>query len=292
MDVGPWDVAAVVIKTVTYAATFAVTGGALFLAYSASLISAQQGHRIRRWLGLCILFAIAGSLLRIAVLAGSMGESTAGMLDKTMISMVLQAGELRATSLRVVALVVASFGLVFRRHLTVVTIAGALLASASFAWIGHAWASGTGALLVGVQGVHLICAGFWIGALPPLHRIASEGNLPELSSIASRFGNVAIWLVALLIAAGATLLASLLGSPTELWTTPYGRLVTVKLGAVVCLLGLATINRLRLTPRLAASDRQSARTLIRSIEAEMVVGAFILFVTAALTTVTGPAALE
>lgn len=292
MDVGPWDLASVVMKAIAYGATFAVTGGVLFLAYSARLISLRQRAYIRGWLGLCLAVALAASLARISVLAGSMAESPAGMFDTAMLSMVLQAGEVRATGLRILGLVLASVALFRGCRLTVVAVIGAVLSSASFAWIGHAWASSPGALLVSVQAVHLVSVGFWIGALPPLRRIARAGSLPELSSIARRFGDLAIGAVGLLIIAGATLLSCLLRSPAELWTTPYGRLITLKLAAVVCLLSLAALNRLRLTPRLEAGDGQAARALAKSIDVEIAVGAVILLATAALTTVTGPLGLD
>ena len=92
MDVGPRDVAAVAVKAITYAATLALTGRVLFLAYSERLISAQHDPANRRWLGLCALIALAASLVRISVLSGSMTEGAAEMLDQAMISMVLQAG--------------------------------------------------------------------------------------------------------------------------------------------------------------------------------------------------------
>ena len=292
MNVGLWDVAAVVIKAITYAATFGVTGGMLFRVYSAHLISTQHDYAIRRWVMGCAVVAVVGSLVRISVLAGSMAEGAAGMFDSGMLSMVLQAGENRGSGLRIAGVVLASFGVVLGHRVTAVTVAGALIACASFAEVGHAWASGERALLVGAESVHLVGAAFWLGALPPLRWIAGTGTLPQLASVARRFGDVAIWMVAVLIAAGIALLTRLIGSASELWTTSYGRLVMLKVSAVACLLGLATINRWRLTPRLLANDWQAARAFRMSIDTELAVGGAILFVTAAMTTITGPGSLD
>jgi putative copper export protein len=57
-------------------------------------------------------------------------------------------------------------------------------------------------------------------------------------------------------------------------------------------LGFAAFNKLRLTPRLLAGDARALRNLKSSIRAELALAAGILWVTACLTTLTGPPALE
>ena len=57
---------------------------------------------------------------------------------------------------------------------------------------------------------------------------------------------------------------------------------------VALLLALAAMNKLRLTPALLAGDKTAIAKLRRSIGAEMSLGALILLVTAAFTTVVGP----
>jgi putative copper resistance protein D len=88
------------------------------------------------------------------------------------------------------------------------------------------------------------------------------------------------------------MLWELLGSASQLWTSGYGRYLIVKLAVVACLLGLAAFNKLRLTPRLAADELGALRSLRRSICAELALGLVILIITAALTTLTGPPALD
>jgi putative copper export protein len=99
--------------------------------------------------------------------------------------------------------------------------------------------------------------------------------------------------VSLLVLAGTVLLAALLGGASELWRSDYGRIACLKLALVGCLLALAALNKLRLTPRLigAANGRGvAAHALRRSIAAEMVLAAAVFLVTAALTTLSGPPA--
>jgi copper resistance protein D len=94
--------------------------------------------------------------------------------------------------------------------------------------------------------------------------------------------------VAILIAAGASLLFMLIGSAAQFWGSDYGRMMIVKLLAVAALVGLAAGNKLILTPRLLRGDAGAALVFRRSVLAEIGVGTLILLVTAAFTTLTGP----
>ncbi|WP_175488782.1 CopD family protein [Modicisalibacter muralis] len=106
--------------------------------------------------------------------------------------------------------------------------------------------------------------------------------------ILERFGDYARFIVAGLVIAGTTLAWLLLGSVTNLVTTPYGRLFSLKLIAVAGLLSLAAVNRRRLVPRLRAQEAGAISALKRSIGSELVVVIVILMVTASFTTFTGP----
>jgi putative copper resistance protein D len=84
----------------------------------------------------------------------------------------------------------------------------------------------------------------------------------------------------------------LLGDPTALWASTYGRCVILKLALVAFILGLAAFNKLRLTPRLLAGDRRAVGELRNTIRFELLLGGVILAVTATFTTMTGPPALH
>jgi putative copper export protein len=140
------------------------------------------------------------------------------------------------------------------------------------------------------MGVHLLAAAFWVGALWPLRLLTDGDGAERVAAAAARFGNAAVAAVCLLVLAGITVLATLLGNVSELWRSGYGRAVCLKLALVACMLALGSVNKLRLTPRLAAGDRSAARALRRSIAAEMVLAAAVFLATAALTTVSGPPA--
>src|SRR5690606_7338590 len=80
-----------------------------------------------------------------------------------------------------------------------------------------------------------------------------------------------------------------IGSPAELLATAYGRLLLGKLALVALLLGLAALNRYRLTPAFTA-DGSARASLVRTIGAEIVLAGAILLVTATLAHAPPPGA--
>lgn len=291
MQWSSWDLAAVAIKTLLYAATFGAAGGVLFLLYSARLIPLDSHRRIRQWVALCIGVALAASAVRILIVAGSMGEGAAGLFDGAMMRMVLQAGEGRATGIRIAGLFLAATVLPSASRLAMLAAVGAILAATSFAWIGHAWAAPTAGTSVALLSLHLLGVGFWLGALVPLLMLGRGQDLARFAGAAKRFGDIALYGVAALLIVGALLLATFLRRFSELWTTDYGRLMTLKLAGVAALLGAAAFNKRRLTPRLLTHPA-AARQLCRTIQLEIALGLTVLAVTATLTTLLGPPILE
>jgi putative copper export protein len=289
MQLSAWDAAAIGIKAILYAATLSAAGGVFFLFYSAALLSAAHNRSIRRWAGLCTAAALIASVVRLSILAGSMGETAPSLVGGTMLRMVLQAGEARATGIRVAGLLlIASLAITHRPSL--LALLGAVIAATSFAWIGHA--SATGRWSVALLSLHLIAVAFWLGALVPLLIVGADGALPPLARTAKRFGEIAVVGVGVLLLAGTLLLATLLRHFSDLWNTDYGRLVSGKLVAVSMLLGAAAVNKLRFTPRLQVEDAAAVLGLKRSIRAELLLGSLILAITAAFTSLVGPPGLE
>jgi copper resistance protein D len=285
-----WDAAAIAVKTLSYAATLGAAGAVFFLGYSGALIAGADRLRIRHMvLGLSVLSVLAGGA-QILLSAGSMSGDAPGMWDGSLLQMVWQAGAGRATSIRAAGLVLAILGM-WRERPSWCAFFGAAAAATSFAWSGHARSLNPDVLPILLLSVHLLAVAFWLGALSPLGMVADGSDLARIAATASRFGAAAIYVVGGLMAAGATLLWMMLGDFAALWGSTYGRYVILKLAVVACLLCLAAVNKLRLTPRLLAGDSRAAGSLRTSIRLESLLGVSILAVTATLTTVTGPPAL-
>jgi putative copper resistance protein D len=290
LDIGVWDVCAVIVKTALYAATFAAAGGGFFLCYSGALLGDDERRAIGRRIEIWVAAAVVLSALRILLTAGSLAGDASGMIDRKLIHMVWRSGEDTAVITRIAGLLLAVRAALPARRSPALAAVGAACAAMSFAWTGHAHATGD-SWTVACVALHVVCAAFWIGALGPLAFLAQCADPRRAGAAASRFGRIALAVVGALALAGIFVLSNLLGHASALWTSPYGWAMCAKLALVAGLLSLAAFNKTRLTPRLSAGDAAAARSLRRSIHAEMVLAALVLLTTAAITTLIGPPAL-
>ena len=288
MEISGWDVAAVFAKAVTYAATFGAAGAVFFSFYCGSVLRDAQRGLIRRLIAILVVAAAAASVLRILLLAGSMSADVAGMFNATFAGMILRAGEGRASGVRIAGLALMLFTLSKNPAFRAPAIVGAVAASTSFAWVGHIHALVPNTAPSLLLSLHLLSAAFWLGALPPLLIIVTDAHEPQIAAAAARFGKLALRVVALLLAAGASLLFMLIGSAGPFWASDYGRMMAIKLLAVAALLSLAAWNKLALTPELLQGDTRAMVKFRRSLLTEMSIGVLILMTTAAFTTLTGP----
>jgi copper resistance protein D len=291
-SLGVWDAALIAVKTLTYAATLCAAGAVFFLGYCAPLVEPGDRSRIRNTVWGLSIMSVGGGVLQIVVSAASMSDALSGMWDVPLLRMTWHAGAGRANTIRDLGLLLAAFG-VARHRPSWWSMAGAMAAATSFAWSGHARALNSGWLPVALVSLHLLGIAFWLGALPALSVVArGRRSVESVAAPAARFGAAALFVVGALMIAGLGLLWILLGDFTELWRSAYGRYVVLKLALVCGLLCLAAFNKLSLTPRLLANDARAVRALRASLRLELSLGVLILLVTATLTTVTGPPALE
>jgi copper transport protein len=126
--------------------------------------------------------------------------------------------------------------------------------------------------------LHGVGVAFWVGALMPLVAMAWRPT-PALLPVLNRFSRAAVPVVAGLVLAGFVLAIVQMESFRALVETKYGIILSIKLTLVVVLLGLAALNRFRLTSPLAI-DHLNTRPLTQSILIECMVVAGILAVVA------------
>ncbi|WP_137044672.1 copper homeostasis membrane protein CopD [Pseudolabrys sp. FHR47] len=154
---------------------------------------------------------------------------------------------------------------------------------ASIALTGHAGAGtgATGLFHLASDVVHLVAAGVWLGALPALARLLwrsrTEPAQADLAAaVTRRFGTFALIAVAALLASGIVNTAILVGWPAEALTTTYGRALAVKIGLFAAMLGLAAVNRFRLTPALPRPGALAALAGTTLAEAALGLGILLL----------------
>jgi copper transport protein len=155
------------------------------------------------------------------------------------------------------------------RAVSAVALAGVGLALAAS---GHAATAPPEILTRPTVFVHGVAIAFWLGALVPL--VAMLRRPQPALPVVHRFSRIAMPVVGLLALTGLVLATIQLESPGALVTTKYGVILSIKLALVVALLGLAGLNRFRLTPALARDE--TTRPLVRSILLECAVAAGIL----------------
>jgi copper transport protein len=160
------------------------------------------------------------------------------------------------------------------RGLSALALAGV---GVSLAASGHAATAPPELLTRPVVFLHGTGVAFWLGALVPLVAILRRPE-PALP-VVNRFSRAAIPVVAVLALTGLVLATIQLESFSALVTTRYGLILSTKLMLVAALLGLAALNRFRLTPALAMSEA-ATNPLIRSIVLECALAAGILAVVA------------
>ena len=186
-----------------------------------------------------------------------------------------------------------------RGQATLLGVAALVLLGAA----GHAAAvePGTFGALV-VEGVHLLAASIWVGALLPLAALlrcamteAGADSRPYAVVAARRLSRTALLAVVVLAATGAANAWTFVGSVGGLLGTPYGRLLLLKLSVLAPILALAIANRRRLLPALSGDavrvGRPALRMLAGFVTIEAVLALALLAVVAAMG-VTAPARHE
>jgi putative copper export protein len=151
--------------------------------------------------------------------------------------------------------------------------AAALIASAAALGLqpllGHIGASqgSTRAVLIPIEIAHLLAAGAWAGSLLPL-LICVLRAPPSLSvTLCERFTPVGLVAVGTIAVTALPQAGELIGSLPGLFGTQYGHFALIKLGLFCLALGLACVNRLLLTARLATGVSRSRLIVSISIEA-------------------------
>ena len=136
----------------------------------------------------------------------------------------------------------------------------ALLVVAVQAAHGHGMAiGGVFGPLFELDLLHLLAAAVWIGGLVPLLLVTARAPVHAAAQAARWFSPIGKWAVVVLFVAAILQAAGLVGSPSALKATPYGRMVLLKAALFCLLLALALLNRYRLAPALRSPDRQAIR---------------------------------
>jgi putative copper resistance protein D len=254
--------------------------------------------------GRAMLAGLAGIGLLLSALSflqtvASMSGATIAGIDRETFDFVLfetSPGDAFLWRTAAVATTFVAAPLRFARIGRLVVTLGAGVALCTLAWTGHAAVTeGTeGTIHRLADGLHLLAAGTWLGALAVLvtllfARIEDDESVAAAHSALAGFAVAGSIIVAVIVATGLINVWMIVGAEgaLRLPTTLYGQLLIAKLELFAAMLGLAAANRWRLTPRLATGDAGSdsgVRTLRISIALETSAAVLILALVAWLGT--------
>src|SRR6185369_13361371 len=116
--------------------------------------------------------------------------------------------------------------------------------------------------------LHTVGVAFWIGCLIPLGLLLWKPTGNARVALL-RFSRAIPFAIVPLVFAGLLLTVVQFTSIADFWTTDYGRILAVKLVAVLALFSLAAVNRFVFTDRAARGDGSGMQALRRSIGVEI-----------------------
>jgi copper transport protein len=162
---------------------------------------------------------------------------------------------------------------------------------------GHAAQYAPRGLSLALDALHLLAGSLWIGGLVGLTVLAASAGARRVAwlvVVVPRFSRTALAAVLVLLASGT--IASVIRLPTlrSLWETGWGQALLVKIGLLLCAVGLASVNLLRTTPRLEASRNRPAlgepttTVLRRLLSGEIALVVSAIFAAGVLTSLAPP----
>jgi putative copper resistance protein D len=284
------DVTAVAARALAFFCLFQAAGAAFFLALFERRLPRVPGRagRVSRVCAIAALCGVVLVLLQPPLEASRMAGEFGGLFHGALLRLAWHSRNGAAHGAQLLGLALILVGLrsahAGRRTLLVL---GGVLAAGALVLTGHTSTDPQRALLAPLLLLHLLVVAFWFGALAPLWLTLRHESVADAASVLQGFSRLAAWLVPCIALAGLGM-AWLLIDSTAVLRRAYGLLLIAKLCLFVLLMGLASANRWRFLPALAAVPQPMRRALQRSLTAEYLTLLVVLAMTATLTTLFSP----
>ncbi|WCO68033.1 CopD family protein [Iamia majanohamensis] len=153
---------------------------------------------------------------------------------------------------------------------------------------GHTVTEGNRFLTGTASGLHVLAAAVWAGGVAALalivRRRARRGEPTHALVMVTRYSIVATIALVAVALLGAFLAIVILDSPSELWTTDWGRFLMAKTAVVAVAVGLGAHNHHVVVPALEASeeDETAVARLRATLRNEVIVLVLVTGLTALL----------
>ena len=282
-----------------YGAAMALFGVLLFPLYAYSGQTAGEPVERCSWSKSCefglALVAFGSAIGWLGLVAANMAGVLSAAVDPEALRAVLSEtlfGQVWAARLVLAALLVTLTGFVllspgkpFFLRLNLILSAALLAMLAGTGHTMHSEGMARG-LHIAADGAHLLAAGAWFGGLVALGNVLAAPAL-EATRVLHRFSGMGYVAVAILVGSGLINSWYLVGSVSNLLTTPYGQLLIVKLVLFSFMLTLAAANRFWLVPALSREASQSliaAQRLRYHVIGEQALGVLVIAIVSLLGT--------
>ena len=166
---------------------------------------------------------------------------------------------------------------------------GAALLIGSYLVTGHAATAPPAWIMALVVGCHLLAVAFWFAALMPLRHAVGELAPDAAANLLESFSSRGVWAVGLLGLSGIAISWVQMESLGAFTTTDYGQRLLIKLLVVLVVIGLALLNKFRLTKKVRNATDSGA--LAKSIRGEYLLIVVIMALAVSLTLPSPPRAL-
>jgi copper transport protein len=281
-----------VLVALAYGGALLAVGGWWFLVVVAGGDDEERLYRLKvrvlvsRAAVLGAVAAVASIPLRIARVGGGMGALRENdLLGESLRGPIGVSTAVTAAALLVLAGLIEP-GRTSRRTSQLAALVVGFVALAGFAIEGHTRSQHPIPLMIAFDVVHLAAGAVWLGGLACLVLAYRSGPRPDvLARVVGRFSAIAVYAVAVVIAAGTGMAILVLPSVGDLFTTGYGLTLLVKVALVLPVIGLGAYNNRRLVPAMsagAAAAPERRRRLGTTVTVEVVVLLAVIGVTTVL----------
>lgn len=283
------DYLAVGLRALAIAATLQAAGLAVFRAAFGTRAGASDlrmaGHA--RWIASgALVLVVASQLFEPARLMGSLS----GVFDASLHALLLSSDLGAVFSMRLLGLLCVAIGCMRatdRQFGVLASAIGATFIAVSFSLMGHTAAHELRWALSLLLALHVLVLAFWFGGLGGFLIVARHEPVAINARVIGAFSSVAGWLVPGSMLAGVAMAAILLPGWASLGT-PYGLSLLAKLAGFVVLLGLASLNKWRFGPAIAAGRKGALQAFQCIVFVEWGLIAVVIAITTVMTSLFSP----
>ncbi|SDB81409.1 copper resistance D family protein [Acinetobacter boissieri] len=291
MELEYWAYANWITKVALYFSIACIVGGSFFYFLFYSHVDLQK--KLLNYICLGVGFGLFASVLGFGLLIGSLADSgILGMFNTDYLKMILNTATGIAHILRIVsfALLIGLIAIILIQDTIQLSMwnktgFSVLVISIvySFSQLGHV--TNLSIFPQILLSIHVLMMSLWLGSLYPLYIATRKISGFELKQRVHLFGQIASFMMVMLLLCGVTVALLLIKDLDVLLHTEYGVGFIVKIGFVMAMLLLAALNKWYLTPKLQAPT--FAKKLTYVLVVEMFIGLSVISTTGYITTVVG-----